>query len=318
MRPLRQTFLTAILATLLLSLAPAPALGWHDTGHMLVSQIAYLNLTPEAKARVDKLLVTAPGRRPYIHLCAGYYTPETCEKTYDPVTIGVWMDDFRGDSLNDHYGPWHYINHNPFFDGVPARPEVGPEPENVLARINWAANTLRAGTGREKTDAEVLGFLYHLVGDVHQPLHATTRYTAERPDGDAGGNGFRIKPPEGTTLTNLHAFWDAAAGAFGHESPRRPLDEATRARLRSLADELMKQYPAGKLPEAANYHPHAWVAESNTLARRQVYTGIREGEVPSAEYTAAARNLSRQRIALAGYRLAGLLNSLFVKAGAPR
>jgi hypothetical protein len=304
----------ALLAALLLSLAPAPALGWHDTGHMVVSQIAYLNLTPEAKARVDKLLITPPGRRPYIHLCAGYYTAETCEKTYDPVTIGVWMDDFRGDSLNEHYAPWHYINYNPFFDGIPVRPEVGPEPENVLARINWAVNTLRAGTGRERTDAEMLGFLYHLVGDVHQPLHATTRYTAERPDGDAGGNGFRIQPPTGTTLSNLHSFWDAAAGEFGTESPRRPLDEATRTRLRQQAEALMKEYPAKTLAGASDLHPHVWVAESNTLARQFVYQGIREKESPSAEYTKRARELSRRRITLAGYRLAGVLNSLFVRA----
>src|SRR2546430_15102300 len=88
--------------------------------------------------------------------CAGYYTPETCEKTYDPVTISVWMDDFRGDSLNDAYAPWHYIDFNPFFDGIPVRTNVGAEPENVLSRINWAINSLRRGTGSAKTDAETL------------------------------------------------------------------------------------------------------------------------------------------------------------------
>jgi hypothetical protein len=128
------------------------ALAWHDTGHMVVAQVAYLRLTPAAKARVDKLLVTPQGRRPLIHLCAGYYMAETCEKTYDPITIAVWMDDFRGDSLTDEYDPWHYINYRPFFDGIPERTNVGPEPFNVLDRINWAVNTLRRGTGRDKED----------------------------------------------------------------------------------------------------------------------------------------------------------------------
>ena len=51
------------------------ALAWHDTGHMIVAQVAYLRLSPAAKAKVDSLLVAAPGRRPLITLCAGYYTP---------------------------------------------------------------------------------------------------------------------------------------------------------------------------------------------------------------------------------------------------
>src|SRR3712207_5546447 len=198
-----------------LLLAPARAAAWHDAGHMIVAQIAYLRLTPAAKARVDRLLVTPPGRRPLIHLCAGYYTAQTCEKTYDPITIAVWMDDFRGDSINDEYDPWHYVTYRPFFDGIPERTEVGAEPENAPPRINWAINTLRRGTGRDKSDAEVLGFLYHLVGDVHQPLHTISRYTAAQPDGDAGGNGFRIQMPPETRVRNLHSFWDAAAGTFG-------------------------------------------------------------------------------------------------------
>ncbi|HXV93276.1 MAG TPA: S1/P1 nuclease, partial [Pseudonocardia sp.] len=234
------------------------ALAWHDTGHMLVGQIAYLRLTPAAKAHVDALLITPPGKRPLIHLCAGYYRPETCEKTYDPITIGVWMDDFRGDSLNDSYAPWHYINFRPVFDGVPKRSNVGPGPDNVLARINWAIDTLRAGTRSARKDAETLGFLYHLVGDVHQPLHAATRYTAALPDGDAGGNGFEIVMPAQAGVANLHALWDAAGGAFGFDSPRRPLDPAGRDRILALARELMTEHPAETVPWT-DLDPHTWV-----------------------------------------------------------
>lgn len=297
---------------LLFFAAQQSAFAWHDTGHMIVAQVAYLRLSPAARARVDKLLVTPQGRRPLIHLCAGYYTAATCEKIYDPITIAVWMDDFRGDSLTDEYDPWHYINHKPFFDGVPERGNIGPEPVNVLDRINWSVNTLRKGTGRDKTDAEVLGFLYHLVGDVHQPLHATTRYTAAQADGDAGGNGFPIKMPEEARIRNLHAFWDAAGGAFGFESPRRPLDQAAQARLRALADEVMKAYPAETNSATWNdIEPLHWVEESNTLGRQVVYKNIREGEAPSQSYTTEAQRISRMRLALAGYRLAAVLNKIF-------
>jgi hypothetical protein len=282
---------------------------------MLVAQIAYLRLTPAAKARVDALLIPPPDRRPFIHLCAGGYRQDTCEKTYDPVTIAVWMDDFRGDSLNESYAPWHYINFRPVFDGIPEAPNLGPEPENVLSRINWAVNTLAKATSNGRREAETLGFLYHLVGDVHQPLHAATRYTAALPEGDAGGNGFRIlTSPDGRT-SNLHSFWDGAAGAFGSDPfPRRPLDQAGRERILAQAAALTKENPAETFVELKDLDPHTWVVESNTLAREVVYKNITEGGEPSKAYTDAAQKLARKRLALAGYRLAGVLNALFVTA----
>ncbi|MDT5156027.1 MAG: hypothetical protein QOH51_384 [Acidobacteriota bacterium] len=304
-----------IICALLVS-TQTSAFAWHDTGHMVVAQVAYLRLTPAAKARVDALLLTPPGKRPFVFLCAGYYTPETCEKTYDPVQIAVWMDDFRGDSLNDPYASWHYIDFRPIFDGIPERTNAGAEPENVLSRINWAMNTLRKGTGSNKTDAETLGFLYHLVGDVHQPLHAATRYTAANPNGDQGGNFFKIQMPPEAHISNLHAFWDAAGGAFGFVSPKRPLDQAGKDRMLALAGEVMKEFPAEAVPEWKNLDPHDWVIESNDLARQVVYKNISEGEAPSKAYTDAAQKLSRKRLAIAGYRLAGVLNALFVAAPA--
>jgi hypothetical protein len=296
----------------LLVTAPAGAFAWHDTGHMVVAQVAYLRLTPAAKGRVDALLVTPPGKRPLISIGVGYYTPEVCERTYDPVQIAVWMDDLRGDSLNDQYAPWHYIDFRPIFDGIPERSNVGPEPENVLSRINWAVNTLRKGTGSNKSDAETLGFLIHLVGDVHQPLHAATRYTAAQPNGDAGGNGFRIQMPPEAHIANLHGFWDAAGGAYGFVSLKRPLDQAGKERILALAQEAMREFPDTSVPEWKNLDPHEWVIESNTLAREVAYKNIREGETPSKAYTDEAQRLSRKRLATAGYRLAGVLNALFV------
>jgi hypothetical protein len=307
MRLIRRVFI--ILA--LLASVPASALAWHDQGHMIVAQVAYLRLTPAAKAKVDSLFVTPQGKRPLIFLCAGYYSPETCEKTYDPVQIAVWMDDFRGDSINSMYDNWHYVDY-PFYDGVPDTGKVGPDAENALARLNWAVNTLREGKGTPKRDAEVMGFLYHLVGDVHQPLHTVARVTAAHPEGDQGGNLFKIQVPGQARVGNLHTFWDAAGGAFGFTGPKRPLDQAGKDRILSLAQDVMKEYPAESLPESKDTDPHTWVMESNKLAREVVYRNITDGGEPSKEYTDAAQKLSRKRLALAGYRLAGVLNALYM------
>ncbi|HVF66155.1 MAG TPA: S1/P1 nuclease [Pyrinomonadaceae bacterium] len=314
---MKNLFRAVLLCALLVS-ARSSALAWHDTGHMIVAQVAYLRLTPAAKAKVDELFAPPQGtRRPLIHLCAGYYMADTCEKIYDPITIAVWMDDFRGDSLNTpQYDNWHYVDYA-FYDGVPEGGKAGPEPENALARINWAVNSLREGGLTPKREAEITGFLYHLVGDIHQPLHATARVTAAHPEGDAGGNLFKLAIPQEPRVTNLHTFWDAAGGAFTFQSPKRPLDQAGKDRIRTLAEAVMKDFPANSMPESSKLDPHDWAAESYALAVSVTYKNITEGSAPSPSYTEEAQKLSRKRLALAGYRLAGLLNKLFV-AEAPK
>src|SRR5919199_1458392 len=162
----------SIAALVALLLPQTAAFAWDDVGHMLVADIAYQRLNPTAKAKVDALTKTI----------------RFCGKTYDGVTVAVWMDDIKADSTHDDMRNWHYADF-PIFDGVPVDPNMKPDAENAVARIKWAIETLQKGTGSDKHDAEVLGYLMHLVGDIHQPLHAATRVTAKNPKGDAGGNG---------------------------------------------------------------------------------------------------------------------------------
>ena len=128
-----------------------------------------------------------------------------------------------------------------------------------------------------------------------------TSFSVDRfPEGDQGGNLFKIQMPPDAHISNLHAFWDAAGGAFGFASPKRPLDKAGQDRIRSLAEEIMKEYPADSMPESKDLDPHTWVMESYALARDVVYRNIAEGATPSQAYTDAAQKLSRKRLALAG------------------
>ena len=282
--------LSAILLVTVLLLPRSAAFAWGETGHMLVSLVAYQRLHPAAKARVDALNKTI----------------RFCGKTYDGTTIGVWMDDIKADSTHDDMRVWHYID-IPFFDGVAVDPTYKIDEENAVARIRWAQEALRKGTGSDKHDAELLGYLFHLVGDVHQPVHAVTRITAKSPKGDAGGNGFKlVGVPD-----NLHWYWDEAAGAFNFWSPERPLEERDRRRLEEFARAVTTEFPADKNAAAAQeLNPDAWARESHVLATTVVYN-LPENSAPTDEYNARARAVARQRIALAGYRLAQVLNQLF-------
>ena len=103
-----------LLLGMLLLLAQASAFAWDDTGHMLVSTIAYGRLNPTAKARVDALTKT-------IHFSG---------KNYDGITVSVWMDDIKADSMHDDMKVWHYTDY-PFFDSVPVDPNMKPDAENT-------------------------------------------------------------------------------------------------------------------------------------------------------------------------------------------
>ena len=280
----------------ILLLTPATALAWDDTGHLLVSQIAYERLTPAAKAKVDALAKTI----------------RFCGKTYDGTTLGAWMDDIKSDSTHDDLRVCLYTD-IPIFDGTPPDPKMEPAQENAVARILWATDALRKGLGSDKKDAELVAYLYHLVGDIHQPLHAATRVTATNRDGDAGGNEFKLAGlPE---VDNLHYYWDSAAGSFHFWSPSRPLDARERRRLDAYAKSIVAANPAEAMPEARELDPQKWAQESNELARTVVYA-LAENSTPSPAYEAKAQTVARRRIALAGYRLANLLNSIFPEAKA--
>src|ERR1051326_4796576 len=63
----------------------------------------------------------------------------------------------------------------------------------------------------DKEKAYDLGWLLHLVGDLHQPMHAVNGISETLPEGDRGGNLVEIK---GATdgASELHAFWDEVLG----------------------------------------------------------------------------------------------------------
>lgn len=310
----------ATILILALLLTNVSALAWDDTGHMIVASIAYNRLTPTAQAKIDRLLIP-PTPQP------GVKYPDRgfvffCEHLYGPVTIACWMDDIRDSSLSSVYGEWHYINYNPLFLGMPADERAGPAKENVLVRIKFAIEELEkrkdfdATNSRsdDKLSAEALGYLYHLVGDVHQPLHCATRYTPARPNGDSGGNGFPITPPAAQGPDNLHAYWDGAAGLFNFvKVPRPPSGRGKEpAEIRRLAAGVVAAYPAGAHRQQwQELEVEQWVKESNQIAREFAYVKLNENDQPKAAYATQAKRIATERLALAGYRLAGILNRIY-------
>jgi hypothetical protein len=59
--------------------------------------------------------------------------------------------------------------------------------------------------------------------------------------------------------------------------------------------------------------PEAWTEEGLKLCKDQVYN-LKEGGKPDGAYLQAGQKLCRRRLALAGYRLADLLNAVLGKS----
>ena len=279
------------LAVISLVILAASSQAWIDTGHMLVDAIAEKNLTPKVKAECDRLLKIGAD-----------------DRNTDFVSTGPWADDVRGQRRET--GPWHYIDIHFRTDGKPNTNK--PDAENAVWAIEKFSAVLKDKQKPDAERAEALRFLLHFVGDIHQPLHSSDRDSDEHPTGDKGGNDFRIIAPDvfnemPRPPRNLHSFWDFGGGLFQGE--RRPLAPDSRARIDKLAVTLTTEYPKKALPEANDLKPMDWAHESFELSKTVVYD-LKEGTKPSDAYVKKAQEVSGRRIALAGYRLANLLNSL--------
>ncbi len=187
---------------------------------------------------------------------------------------------------------WHFID-KPFATDATSLPAI-PTP-NAQVRIALFRSVLSSNAS-DPLKSYDLSWLLHLVGDVHQPLHCSTRVDASNTGGDAGGNLVKLNcngcPKE------LHAFWDDVLG-----TSMKPKSAVSAAKKLPGADPTL----AAKSGEAD------WVLESFQDAQQDVYvspvgTGLGPFQL-SSSYKKAAKKLAQQRVALAGARLANMLNT---------
>lgn len=253
-------------ALLFLGLLAGPALAWDFRAHRTVVSLA-----------CDYM---APATREWVEDCLRLHTDP---RARDLEGAATWADLIRKE--RPETAGWHYINF-PLGDGPPP-----PDRDQVI----WALEQSRekvAISGGGPARAEALAFLIHLVGDIHQPLHACSFYGPDFPDGDRGGHSVLLTH---AWAKNLHQYWDSA----GLE-PEVPFQE-----LRSRAA------ACGGGPSAHQLNPRGWAEESLQLAREVAYPGGRPpGPSLTAEYQERVRAVCAQRLFLAGLRLAYTLEKL--------
>lgn len=236
----------------------------------------------------------APAHRTVGHIADRFICPETrsalmAMSPLDLAEAGVWADKIRAYPEWDEAKPWHYIN-VPDGVAVAAAPRR-PEGDVLLAIGRFYSELADPGLPVERR-REALYFLIHFVADVHQPLHVGRR-------DDRGGN--RVDVIADRRKTSLHAYWDR--GVFGDELDN-PVAAAARLAVRYQGSVASWQASA----------PLDWAGESLSY-RPDVYAfGPSPGQDPvrlSSEYQSTAQQIAELRLAQAGIRVAGLLDSIW-------
>ena len=262
-----------------LALIPSPALAWGKTGHRVVAAIADAQLSGLARAHVKEILGGA----------------ESLDEAAN------WPDEMRsapGDFWQKTATPWHYVT----LDGIVY--DHAPAQGDALEALNHFRTVLRDPNASLADKQTALRFVVHLVGDLHQPLHAGKCC-------DKGGNDIKVtwfgKP------TNLHAVWDSSI-----------VDEEQLS-FTELASKLERHTSDRDVIDWWDINPRDWATESAEI-REQIYANIPPPKKPadrkakgealpdlSYGYVFKFTPVMELRLQKAGVRLAAYLNDIFAE-----
>lgn len=268
---------------------------WDDLGHEIVAIVAADNLSPTAREHIAKTLGTNSDVVSLERAMAiASLRPDHEFRDKDPSTarwhfIDICLQDQRRD--------------------LPARCPGGA---CVTAKIDEYARRLKEGNCDKWGGDGDLAFLIHLVGDIHQPLHAAT-------DADKGGNCIAVNSTP--YAPNLHAAWDIAVV---EELEKNVHSENALAHKLEHLYAQQKTVDSWEPGETENF---AW--ESHQIASFQIYERLSiplrpcKPEVHNctlaprgavnldSAYMSNASAIAAEQLVKAGFRLASLLNQIW-------
>ena len=253
---------------------------WGPKGHAIIGDIAAAHLTPVTRANIQLLLGN------------------------DTLTsVASWGDQVRKE--RDESYNWHFVDIPKDAPGFseerdcfrPQDKHKGAQTDHhncVVDRIEMFRKTLADDNASRTERVEALKWIVHFVGDLHQPLHAI--------DEARGGNDIKL-PVFGSSKCgdydcNLHWAWDTLLlehAAYSQEEYVKRLED------------LITQEHLGQQSQGT---PEAWANESHVQARQIMEQRPAAIEEP---YYQANINLVNQKLALAGLRLADMLNETLGK-----
>jgi S1/P1 Nuclease len=323
-----------VIGLLIGTVVVSPVQAWNATGHRVIASIAFRQLSVGQQAKVAEMLTRHPR-----------FAQDFAEPMPDEVRDGdaaarqewafqqaaVWPDMVRSGPPEKrvfHRGEWHYVNQPHFLndasraelDGklminlamdVPADATLDTGPLNIVQTIRFARKMIADKQTSPNDRAVLLAWLFHTVGDIHQPLHSTAVFSTKLfPTGDRGGNSVKTMQ-----AGNLHSLWDQFPGQSDgfRESRNQALGEMAKPELATIG-----------VQASTNLDEKAWLDESHVLAKSHVYTddvlsALRRMEAAgdmvdlielNPGYLKSGGQVAERRVVEAGYRLGAVLKTL--------
>ena len=237
---------------------PQNAYAWGKTGHEIVAQVAFHFLDDSTRLLVQQYL--------------GNLSFEEAAN---------WMDDSRGNTYYNYMRTWHYLDMDKGLTYTPSTER------NILTVLHSAIVDLRQYKTRKRKDVKRdLLLIFHLIGDLHQPLH--TGYSI-----DKGGNTIEINSP--FVSGNLHSVWDTQ------------ILEYKNIKMDSCL-ELYKTYDTATIAQIKNINELKWMYQSRSFLDT-VYSF--QNNFLDKNYIDSNTNIIKKQLLAAGMRLASVLNEVF-------
>jgi hypothetical protein len=337
-------FVSVLLTAIIILAYAIPASAWGDDGHQTVGRIASLRIKPRTAQKIAQIL--KPGET----LASVATWADTVKERMGTTDPDPDTNAFLQDMLhNEKNREWHYDDLP--LNCTSYQTCTGFTLDNdIVHMLNASIRALQGNPDptRPLSKRNALRLLVHFLGDIHQPLHVGAGFIDIRPNGtfaiernpevirqrhlkhDRGGNQLIIN----NDRKNLHGFWDFDL-----------VSSLMLATDRQTSDELGTFLKRTVRP-AANWNPRGrietwgaqWATDSLYQSRNHAYRGVRiirqrtvpvmrdgqpvlrDGQpvtdivydiVRPTNYEAANREVVRQQLAKAGFRLAKLLDAIF-------
>lgn len=260
------------------------AWGWGAVGHRATGFIAEANLTPQARAAIQRYVGDA-----------------------NLAEIANWADYLRGNDQYKHASPYHYESvpdGKTFLQDLSSKNRQQIQTGSLVPAIFRAKTVLRDSRASDEEKAISLKFLVHFIGDLHQPLHSG------RPE-DRGGNSVKVvwfgRP------SNLHSVWDTGLIMTGHADLFAGQPSNADYGL-IYARWLLQRYRNIRPRVETMGQVERWLNES-IYARTRAYD--RRVHTDPERYQDEVLPAVDSRVYEAGHRLAEVLNRIFANHPLP-
>jgi hypothetical protein len=242
---------------LLIILLPLSNYGWGEKGHTLLAEVAFKKLDKKTRKKILTYL--------------------DFKSLKDAAN---WMDYIKKDKTLDSLKPWHYVN----FEKKEA--VTIKCCDNIIYRLDKTVNELKNYQNYSKEEVKTkLLYLFHLIGDLHQPLHVGY-------GSDKGGNDFQVQ--FNGKGTNLHSLFDSKIIEFKNLTLKKVLKQ--------------HRYSKSEIKTIQSGNALSWSIESRSYLDAIYAVPNRTIE---SSYTDANFELIKTQIQIAGLRLAGVLEKCF-------